>query len=116
MDQGLQNIIALLQNHPGLSVDEKAILLAHFKELDKKITITEFKLDRTEKVKRITAILLKELEHKRKTVEEALHESKATQSQLVQQEKLASLGQLTACIAHEIKNHFIRENEVVLNF
>ncbi|PWN05771.1 hypothetical protein DDZ15_11270 [Rhodohalobacter mucosus] len=33
-----------------------------------------------------------------------LGELKATQSQLVQQEKLASLGQLTAGIAHEIKN------------
>ncbi|OOG70471.1 ATP-binding protein [Algoriphagus sp. A40] len=36
--------------------------------------------------------------------EEALTELKATQTQLVQQEKLASLGQLTAGIAHEIKN------------
>lgn len=36
---------------------------------------------------------------------EVAHESlKAAQSQLVQQEKLASLGQLTAGIAHEIKN------------
>lgn len=34
----------------------------------------------------------------------ALDELKVTQEQLVQQEKLASLGQLTAGIAHEIKN------------
>ena len=34
----------------------------------------------------------------------SLAELKATQSQLVQQEKLASLGALTAGIAHEIKN------------
>jgi signal transduction histidine kinase len=37
-------------------------------------------------------------------VESAMSELKATQSQLIQQEKLASLGQLTAGIAHEIQN------------
>ena len=36
--------------------------------------------------------------------EKALNDLKAAQEQLVQQEKLASLGQLTAGIAHEIKN------------
>jgi len=37
-------------------------------------------------------------------LQKTLDELKTTQSQLVQQEKLASLGQLTAGIAHEIKN------------
>lgn len=45
----------------------------------------------------------KELEHARE-IEEAYQNLKATQNQLLQQEKLASLGQLTAGIAHEIKN------------
>jgi len=44
------------------------------------------------------------LEKAKASIEDALSELKATQSQLVQQEKLASLGQLTAGIAHEIKN------------
>jgi hypothetical protein len=44
------------------------------------------------------------LEQAKAKVESAMSELKATQSQLVQQEKLASLGQLTAGIAHEIKN------------
>jgi signal transduction histidine kinase len=45
-----------------------------------------------------------EIKAARQKAEEALTELRATQSQLVQQEKLASLGQLTAGIAHEIKN------------
>ena len=39
-----------------------------------------------------------------KKLEETLHELRATQSQLIQSEKMASLGELTAGIAHEIQN------------
>jgi signal transduction histidine kinase/ligand-binding sensor domain-containing protein len=45
----------------------------------------------------------KELQHARE-IQVAYDNLKAAQDQLVQQEKLASLGQLTAGIAHEIKN------------
>ncbi|WP_194973328.1 sensor histidine kinase [Aquiflexum lacus] len=44
------------------------------------------------------------LELAKSAVEFAMSELKATQTQMIQQEKLASLGQLTAGIAHEIKN------------
>jgi two-component system NtrC family sensor kinase len=37
-------------------------------------------------------------------LEETLHELRAAQSQLIQSEKMASLGELTAGIAHEIQN------------
>ncbi len=47
------------------------------------------------------ALMIRE---ERDRLEIALTELRATQTQLIQQEKLASLGQLTAGIAHEIKN------------
>ncbi len=54
--------------------------------------------------KRVKEALLKEVQQKNKEVTQMNAEIIKAQDQLVVQEKLASLGQLTAGIAHEIKN------------
>ena len=73
MNPHLQTLLTFIQQAEHLSDEEKAALIKEIKDTDKEFTISEFKLERTEKVKRTTAILLEEtieeLEQKRKAVE-----------------------------------------------
>src|SRR3712207_9142266 len=50
------------------------------------------------------ARLFEEVQSRTRDLAQSLEELRAAQDRLVQTEKLASLGQLTAGIAHEIKN------------
>jgi C4-dicarboxylate-specific signal transduction histidine kinase len=45
-----------------------------------------------------------EIEVQKENIEQTLSELKSTQVQLIQSEKMASLGELTTGIAHEIQN------------
>ncbi len=72
MNQHLSNIELFIQQS-ALTIEEKQKLLKEILNADKQWNILEFKLDRTEKVKKTTGVLLEEtieeLEKKRKAVE-----------------------------------------------
>lgn len=59
---------------------------------------------KNEALQKLVEEKISDLAQKNAQLETAIHTLKETQHQLIQQEKLASLGQLTAGIAHEIKN------------
>ncbi|ALJ00530.1 sensor histidine kinase [Rufibacter tibetensis] len=78
-------------------------------ELEREKRITEEKEKKFISIKKteleiIVASRTAELMLQKDELQKAIKELQATQAQLIQQEKLASLGELTAGIAHEIQN------------
>ena len=59
---------------------------------------------RSQRLLRENRILEEKVEHRTNQLKQSIEELKATQTQLIQSEKMASLGELTAGIAHEIQN------------
>ena len=59
---------------------------------------------RSKMLKKENLILEEKVKHRTAQLNKSLEDLKSTQSQLIQSEKMASLGELTAGIAHEIQN------------
>ncbi len=90
--------IMFSQNRQRKAQEKDRIKRQQEDELNRAIAIRKVELE--ELVAERTAELTKQKEE----LELTLHELRATQAQLIQSEKMASLGELTAGIAHEIQN------------
>jgi PAS domain S-box-containing protein len=89
-EQGLIGLISVTRKEPGTFADHHVQLLRTF--ADQAVIAIE------------NVRLFDELQARTRELSLSLEELRAAQDRLVQTEKLASLGQLTAGIAHEIKN------------
>ncbi|MEP7171187.1 MAG: cyclic nucleotide-binding domain-containing protein, partial [Bacteroidota bacterium] len=92
----------VLQKFPEMTKDIIAALNSRLRNQNN-VLISEFR-NKEEKLQELVKIRTKELEEKNIELELAMGNLKKSQQQLIQSEKLASLGQLTAGIAHEIQN------------
>jgi two-component system NtrC family sensor kinase len=84
-----------------ISVRFKEILRAVTDEAQKVVDITE---EKREILANQNVMLEKQVDERTLELKQSLETLKATQTQLIQSEKMASLGELTAGIAHEIQN------------
>jgi len=87
------------------SSDEIGLLASTFNEMSRALSSREAQIrEMTRNLETMVKNRTHELEYSNEALKRAYFDLQKTQEQLVQTEKMASLGQLVAGIAHEIKN------------
>jgi len=97
---GILWLVAILfsQNRQNKAAEKERIKRQKEDEINKAIAIRKVELEG------LVAERTAELTQQKEELEHTLDELRSTQAQLIQSEKMASLGELTAGIAHEIQN------------
>jgi signal transduction histidine kinase len=96
------DVYQVLKDHPDAVRDIIGVLSSRLRNQNNTI-IRQLK-DRSAELERLVNAKTKDLLEKNKELSTLLLELRRTQEQLITQEKLATLGHLTAGIAHEIQN------------
>ncbi|WP_018618976.1 ATP-binding protein [Spirosoma luteum] len=96
--------LELSQTEVKNQTQQRTYLLAGFGLLAALLGFIVYGYAQKQKANTVLQRQKEEINQKSSQLEQSLAELKATQTQLVQKEKMASLGELTAGIAHEIQN------------